>query len=180
MLTSVITITGCSNSTEQNEAESPVPQLPDQTTVADSTFIQAPAEAAPGTTMPMTMTTQPAQQPQQQAASPSAAGMNPAHGEPGHRCDIAVGAPLNSPAGNNQDPAMSSPPVMQMTPPPGSTTPPPSIGNMTAPTMINTAPSTAPATSPTPAATTTAPGMNPPHGQPGHDCAIAVGAPLKK
>lgn len=26
----------------------------------------------------------------------------------------------------------------------------------------------------------TPPGMNPPHGAPGHDCAIAVGAPLKK
>jgi hypothetical protein len=25
-----------------------------------------------------------------------ATGMNPAHGQPGHRCDIAVGAPLNS------------------------------------------------------------------------------------
>ena len=24
----------------------------------------------------------------------------------------------------------------------------------------------------------TAPGMNPPHGQPGHDCSIAVGSPL--
>lgn len=23
-------------------------------------------------------------------------GLNPAHGQPGHRCDIAVGAPLNS------------------------------------------------------------------------------------
>jgi len=22
--------------------------------------------------------------------------LNPAHGQPGHRCDIAVGAPLNS------------------------------------------------------------------------------------
>ncbi|MBK6446411.1 MAG: hypothetical protein IPF81_14280 [Bacteroidetes bacterium] len=32
----------------------------------------------------------------------------------------------------------------------------------------------------TPASGPTAPGMNPPHGQPGHDCAIAVGAPLKK
>src|SRR5688572_14008415 len=29
-----------------------------------------------------------------------------------------------------------------------------------------------------PAQTTTAPGMNPPHGQPGHRCEIAVGAPL--
>ena len=26
----------------------------------------------------------------------SNAGLNPAHGQPGHRCDIAVGAPLNS------------------------------------------------------------------------------------
>ncbi len=33
----------------------------------------------------------------------------------------------------------------------------------------------------TPAADgTTAPGMNPPHGQPGHRCDIAVGAPLPK
>ena len=28
-----------------------------------------------------------------------AEGMNPPHGQPGHRCDIPVGAPLNSPAG---------------------------------------------------------------------------------
>ena len=33
-----------------------------------------------------------------------------------------------------------------------------------------------PTAAPQPA--TTAAGMNPPHGQPGHDCAIAVGAPL--
>ncbi|HEX5667757.1 MAG TPA: hypothetical protein VFX73_03075, partial [Chitinophagaceae bacterium] len=29
-------------------------------------------------------------------ASASATGLNPEHGKPGHRCDIAVGAPLNS------------------------------------------------------------------------------------
>ena len=33
--------------------------------------------------------------------------LNPAHGAPGHRCDIAVGAPLNSPAAQ---------PDMQQTP----------------------------------------------------------------
>jgi hypothetical protein len=34
---------------------------------------------------------------QQPAAQPvSAKNLNPAHGQPGHRCDIAVGAPLNS------------------------------------------------------------------------------------
>ncbi|MCF8714506.1 hypothetical protein JM658_06640 [Joostella atrarenae] len=27
----------------------------------------------------------------------TASGMNPAHGQPGHRCDIAVGAPLTAP-----------------------------------------------------------------------------------
>jgi len=26
----------------------------------------------------------------------SSTALNPKHGEPGHRCDIAVGAPLNS------------------------------------------------------------------------------------
>jgi len=30
------------------------------------------------------------------AVTAVAPGMNPAHGQPGHRCDIAVGAPLNS------------------------------------------------------------------------------------
>lgn len=78
---------------------------------------------------------------------------NPEHGQPNHRCDIAVGAPLNS-----------------------------APTNATAPTTTITNSSPTPAqTVTTPAANVvTAPGMNPPHGQPGHDCAIAVGAPLKK
>lgn len=32
----------------------------------------------------------------QTSAQPTAPGMNPPHGQPGHRCDIEVGAPLNS------------------------------------------------------------------------------------
>ena len=32
----------------------------------------------------------------QQNSNQNASGMNPPHGQPGHRCDIAVGAPLNS------------------------------------------------------------------------------------
>ena len=43
-------------------------------------------------------TIQPAQQP---AASGDVA-MNPAHGQPNHRCDIPVGAPLNSPPSQPQ------------------------------------------------------------------------------
>ncbi|MBP6391770.1 MAG: hypothetical protein KA175_02310 [Flavobacteriales bacterium] len=78
---------------------------------------------------------------------------NPPHGQPGHRCEIAVGASLSS-----------APPV-------GST------GISPSNPVINTAPiSGAPGTTPGP----TPPGMNPPHGQPGHDCNVAVGSPLPK
>ena len=98
------------------------------------------------------------------------AGMNPAHGQPGHRCDIAVGAPLNSPAGKAATPAAASGKASYTTttiPTPTSTTSTPQ-------------PTGAPAilTSDTPAAT--APGMNPPHGQPGHVCGTPVGSPLPK
>jgi hypothetical protein len=41
--------------------------------------------------------------------------LNPQHGQPGHRCDIAVGAPLNAPATNIQ-------PNVSVTPPPASST----------------------------------------------------------
>lgn len=83
---------------------------------------------------------------QAQALQKVAPGMNPPHGQPGHRCDIAVGAPLNSPPGKAA----------------------PNAGKATvSPAIVQTQP-----------AVKTAPGMNPPHGQPGHRCDIAVGAPL--
>lgn len=106
---------------------------------------------------------QPVQQTQQgvQTQTQTPPGMNPPHGQPGHRCDIAVGAPLNSkPAQNNQPQAAqvvntkpSEQPVMKVNTSNGSTT---IVG------------------------TSTPPGMNPPHGQEGHRCDIAVGAPLPK
>ena len=71
---------------------------------------------------------------------------NPAHGKPGHRCDISIGAPLNSKA-----PSSSSPPVAAVQQP----------KSVQQPEVV------------------TLPGMNPPHGKPGHRCDIAVGAPLK-
>jgi hypothetical protein len=81
--------------------------------------------------------------------------LNPPHGQAGHRCDLAVGAPLNSsvPAVTNSNTVTV--PKMKV-----------------APTITNTTP-TAP-TTPTPE------GMNPPHGQDGHRCDIAVGAALPK
>ena len=89
-----------------------------------------------------------------QSTVKTAPGMNPPHGQPGHRCDIAVGAPLNS------KPAVATTPsVIPNTIP----------GNLT-PSIVSTSPTTV--------KTKTAPGMNPPHGEPGHRCEIAVGAPL--
>lgn len=82
-----------------------------------------------------------------------AKGMNPAHGQPNHRCDIPVGAPLNSPV----VPVKSAPVAPQ---------------NTAVPTTIATP--DAAVTTPTPE------GMNPPHGQEKHRCDIAVGAPLPK
>jgi hypothetical protein len=80
-------------------------------------------------------------------------GINPAHGQPGHRCDIAVGAPLNSA------------PTQQVQATQGQTV----QVNPTQQKMVTTT---------TAAPVKVAKGMNPPHGQPGHRCDIAVGAPL--
>ena len=97
-----------------------------------------------------------------QAQTQTAPGMNPPHGQPGHRCEIAVGAPLNSKPAQKSQPQTVTPtvtpkpveqPVMNVNSKSGSTT---IVG------------------------TTTPPGMNPPHGQEGHRCDIAVGAPLPK
>lgn len=73
--------------------------------------------------------------------------VNPAHGLPGHRCDLPVGAPLNGTAGNTANPT----PTSQL-----------------------------PSTSVSPVRIDQTPSVNPPHGQPGHDCTVPVGAPLDK
>jgi hypothetical protein len=97
--------------------------------------------------------------------------LNPPHGEPGHRCEIEVGKPLTSAGSTANMPGTAS--ISTANPSPVITPAP------NQPVSISTNPSTA--TAPAPAAkTATAPGMNPPHGEPGHDCAIPVGSPLKK
>lgn len=96
-------------------------------------------------------------------ATPPAGGrVNPPHGEPGHDCALPVGAPLpdNSVPGGVQ---VQTPPQATVTIPPSGQAP---TSVITAPAQTGTVP--------------TGPGLNPPHGQPGHDCAIPVGAPLKK
>ncbi|WP_040396937.1 hypothetical protein [Cesiribacter andamanensis] len=79
--------------------------------------------------------------------------LNPAHGLPGHRCDIEVGAPLNSaPAPNLQMPQLGTPSGQVAPPQPGRPQAQPAVQA----------------------------GLNPPHGQPGHDCAVPVGQPLNR
>lgn len=103
--------------------------------------------------------------------------LNPPHGEPFHRCDIPVGAPLNSAPANttrqttNNTPAATSPAITN--------TAPRTTNNPTAPTIENAMrmnPSQTRST--TPANSGTKPRLNPPHGQPWHRCDIAVGSPL--
>ena len=73
--------------------------------------------------------------------------LNPEHGQPGHRCDIAVGAPLNGQA---------------------------SAGTPANQPVVTTTPSAA-----APSNNSGTVRLNPAHGQPGHDCAVEVGKPLK-
>lgn len=125
------------------------------------------AQADPRTVVPFTQQTAAAMQSQQvqtpepkkhnffqennevQTASVTA-GVNPAHGQPNHRCDIAVGAPLNT--------AVSG-------------------GVSAQPTALQTTQAAASSQNVT-AKTVTPKGMNPPHGETNHRCDIAVGAPL--
>lgn len=101
--------------------------------------------AMPSATTPTTVTVSPTPQPAQNVK------LNPAHGQPGHDCAVAVGAPLGG----------NSAAVQQVAPAAISTTPLPNgLGG------------------PRPQFNANSGNLNPPHGQPGHDCAVAVGAPL--
>jgi hypothetical protein len=115
------------------------------------------------TTQTQTVTTTPVVTTTTQPTTVTAKGMNPPHGQKGHRCDIAVGAPLNSPASKT-----TTTPVVT------TTTQPAASGAVSQ--QLTVPPPPAGATN----YTVTAPGMNPPHGQEGHRCDIAVGATLPK
>jgi|SRR5215203_1348912 len=138
--------------------------------------------------------------------------LNPAHGQPGHRCDIAVGAPLNSPppdsANTNKQVVNQTNSSIPAKPPklnpthgqpfhrcdiavgaPLNSAPPATSGTTKAsstPTVTNTIATADSAQIQTAFAadsnTTngTTGRLNPAHGQPGHDCTIAVGKPLKQ
>jgi len=147
------------------------PSSPAATTATPA--IPQPASATPITISPNTSI--PAATPVVTPVASTAPGMNPAHGQPGHRCDIAVGAPLDSKPGNPPTTVTPTPIATPVT----SRSSPADAGS-TAP-LINPAATPAKSDADVPVKTepvVVAPGMNPAHGQPGHRCDIAVGAPL--
>lgn len=79
--------------------------------------------------------------------------LNPEHGKPGHKCELPVGAPLNSAPSPTNNVNNSNP--IQINP-------------------ANNNPSAAPVN----LSKVGKSGLNPEHGQPGHKCEIPVGAPL--
>ncbi len=150
--TSLAAFTSCSSDSEAEQdavtnTNTPAPTpttlpMPEQsatTPVADPATPAAAPQAAPATANAA---------PPPPAAAPSNGNvkLNPAHGQPGHDCAIAVGAPLNGKRA-------AAPTAPQAKP------------------VMNVAPAAAPAKGGSGR-------VNPAHGQPGHDCAVAVGAPL--
>lgn len=93
--------------------------------------------------------------------------LNPPHGQPFHRCDIAVGSPLNTAPAKPATTAIrtGAAPTLEnaarLNNPQANN---PQVNNPTAPTVAN--------------ASATPPKLNPPHGQPFHKCEIPVGSPL--
>jgi hypothetical protein len=132
---------------------------------------------------PAPSSTEPAQPLETETEQPSAEQnntevmRNPPHGEPNHRCDIPVGAPLDSPPANTNRQTTNN--QAQATSSQNINTAPDIANNPTAPTIENARRMSSSQTRSTAApATGTKPRLNPPHGQPWHRCDIAVGSPL--
>lgn len=128
-------------------------QTADAVQVEDATETASVAENAEVSSQSATATTAP-QNPVTTNKPAERPALNPPHGQPFHRCDIAVGAPIDSQPVQN--------PAQQARPQQGA-----EMFNISPPK--NNAP--AQATGPKPA-------LNPAHGQPHHRCDIEVGAPL--
>ena len=95
----------------------------------------------------------------QNTVAKSSGRLNPAHGQPGHDCAIPVGAPLKNSVASTPAPAKVT------------------AQSIPVETKAVAAPAAATVAGPNFNANPNAK-INPAHGQPGHDCAVAVGAPL--
>ncbi|ODS88942.1 MAG: hypothetical protein ABS44_06315 [Chryseobacterium sp. SCN 40-13] len=153
LLASGVLLTACSKDQTTNTTANENAVTSNDSLTVDSAMVNTPGEA-------------------NTVAANSASGLNPEHGQPGHRCDIPVGAPLNSAPSVTQAPVAATGGGFNTNPLAQSRS-----VNTPAPVAVPT-PAPAPQPAPQPPAKKTAPGMNPPHGEPGHRCDIAVGAPL--
>ena len=94
LFASSILLTSCKNDAETKNSTSPTNVVP-FTVVGNQMKSESQATPEQQTGTNNATTTAPIAAPQNNAGSTTIAdGMNPAHGQPGHRCDIPVGAPL--------------------------------------------------------------------------------------
>jgi len=141
---------------ENNESAQKAPSaISNSPTKPDSlNTVAAPVASTPTPVAPNVAT------PQQPAPIAVAAPkVNPAHGLPGHRCDLQVGAPLPVAGSLATVPTVTAAPAVQAGPVVQTIVPPPPAANTGSPISGSKK-------------------VNPAHGQPGHRCDIAVGAPL--
>lgn len=144
-LTLIISIISCGTEDEKSLVDAP--QL-------ESNLPASPLPSADPTTNAAIAVSPPVEQIQ----TGSAPATNPPHGQPGHRCDLAVGAPLPGATPSAAPPVASAP-----------------ASNPTANASSNAPKLNLPGVS---AGGTSSAKLNPEHGQPGHRCDLAVGAPL--
>lgn len=172
----LFTSISCNNVKKEPEQSRQLPVLPSK-----------PAQPESGTAEPVQFTDNKTVEQPSTVQTSTEVMLNPPHGQPFHRCDIPVGAPLPSANTNNQvatsqvqtTAPQASTNQVQTPAPQVSTTPPNPANNPFAPTVENAGrinPSQARAT--TTANSGTKPRLNPPHGQPFHRCDIPVGSPL--
>lgn len=146
----IITMISCTQS-QKDSKQQPVQQQ----NQAPQTIVESNTSAVPATSPELSTSNEPAVV----ATTATPPKLNPPHGQPFHRCDIAVGSPLDSaPAttvvNTGATPTLENATAMNN----------PQVTNPTAPTVSNVS--------------STPPKLNPPHGQPYHRCDIPVGSPL--
>lgn len=153
----LFTIVSCSPAKNDSQQTPQVPVLPPTQEQTNSVEAETPVTETPEAINPATS-----------EENNTEVTINPPHGEPGHRCDIPVGAPLNSAPRNTTPPITTSQP---------SNSAPNLANNPTAPTIEN-ARRLNPSQSRNASSAQNSGRINPPHGQPGHRCDIPVGSPL--
>ncbi len=158
----ILTTFACSENKSSTESAAELPTQELQSGSDSSSVLAIPEQAGNAATQAIQQS-----DPVVPASTTVVEALNPAHGQPGHDCSIPVGAPLSSSKANAQQSIQmgtqnANPNQLQ-----GSSTLKP------APTQ---APVMAVPNQPGPGKTSA--GLNPPHGEPGHDCGKPVGAPL--